>query len=87
MLSNRSDLPSGPVLPLGLMTSGESGEIITVRGGERMSRRIAELGLVPGAIVSIVGDAGGRGPVIVKTNGTRIGLGRGMARCVIVRPT
>lgn len=88
MLSNRSDLPpAGPVLPLDLMRSGESGEIVQLRGGHGVTRRLAELGLVPGSRVDVVGDAGGRGPVLVKTNGTKIGIGRGMARRVVVRPT
>lgn len=88
MLSNRSDLPPpGPVLPLDRMTSGESGEIVRVHGGHGVIRRLAELGLVPGAHVTIAGDAGGWGPVLVKMNGTKIGLGRGMARRVVVRPT
>lgn len=88
MLLNRSNLPpSGPVIPLDRMTSGEGGEIVELRGGHLVMHRLIELGLVPGAHIDVVGDAGGRGPVLVKMNGTKIGIGRGMARRVVVRPT
>jgi ferrous iron transport protein A len=69
------------------MTSGESGEIVQIRGGRGITRRLTDMGFVPGAFVRLVSDAGGPGPVLVKMNGTQIGIGRGMARRVLIRPT
>ncbi|MFW5867967.1 MAG: FeoA family protein [Armatimonadota bacterium] len=87
MQSNRSDLPSGPVLPLQQMQRGETGEIFDVRGGRGVVRRLTELGLAPGVKVRMVSDSGSFGPVIVQAGETKIGIGRGMARRVLVRQT
>jgi len=82
---NRSDLPSGPVLPLQQMRPGETGKIFDVRGGRGVVRRLTELGLAPGVRVRMVSDSGGFGPVIVQVGEAKIGIGRGMARRVLVR--
>jgi len=86
LLSNRSDLPRGPLLPLAMMAEGESGEIVDVRGGRGIVRRLIDMGLAPGTRVEVVSGAGGPGAMIVRVGGTKIGLGRGMARRVMVRP-
>jgi ferrous iron transport protein A len=83
--SNLSDLPSGPVLPLDQMRGGETGEIIDVRGGRGVVRRLTEIGLAPGTRVRMVSGAGRSGPLIVNVGDAKIGLGRGMARRVLVR--
>ncbi|MFO8082565.1 MAG: FeoA family protein [Armatimonadota bacterium] len=67
------------------MRPGEAGEIIDVRGGRGVVRRLTELGLAPGVRVRLVTDAGSSGPVIVKVGDAKIGIGRGMARRVLVR--
>jgi len=85
-LSRSERYAAGPVLRLDMMSAGESGEVVDVRGGPRMVRRLAEMGLVPGARLSVVGGWGGRGPVMVRLGGGKLGLGRGMARRVLVRP-
>lgn len=86
MRSNLSNLPSGPVLPLDQMRRGEAGEIAHVRGGRGITRRLTELGLAPGVRVKMVSDSGTTGPVIVRVGDAKIGIGRGMARRVLVRP-
>ena len=67
------------------MHPGETGEILDIRGGRGPVRRLTELGLAPGVTVRIVSDAGSSGPLIVKVGDARIGIGRGMARRVLVR--
>lgn len=87
MRSNLSNLPSGPVLPLDQMRAGEAGEIIDIRGGRGVVRRLTELGFAPGVPVRMFSDSGSFGPVIVNVGDTKIGIGRGMARRVLVRPS
>jgi len=85
--SNRSEhYASGPVLWLSMMCAGESGEIVDVRGGPGVVRRLSAMGLVPGAAITVVSDSGSAGPMIVRVGDMRLGLGRGMARRVLVRP-
>ncbi len=86
MQSSLRDLPSGPVLPLDRMRAGETGTIAKVCGGDGIVRRLLEMGFAPGAPVRLVSDTGSAGPVIVRVGETRIGIGRGMARRVMVRP-
>lgn len=87
MRSNRSDLPSGPVLPLPQMRAGESGEVVNLRGGRGPVRRLTELGITPGVTVKVVSDSGSFGPVMIRIGDTKIGIGRGMARRILVRPS
>lgn len=49
------------------------------------SRRLAELGIVPGAAVSVL-RGGRRGALIVKVDACRLGIGRAVASKVIVAP-
>ena len=87
MQSNRFDRePSAPALPLHLLRLGDSAEITSLGGGHGVVRRLAEMGLAPGARVTVVSDAGGGGPIVVRVGEARLGLGRGMARHVLVRP-
>jgi len=85
--SSLSELPSGPVIPLDRMRDGEVGEIARICGGGGIMRRLLELGLAPGVRVRLLSDAGSVGPVIVRVGEARIGIGRGMARRVLVRAT
>jgi len=71
------------VVPLAMMRPGEEGVVVTVQGGFGMVRRLAELGLVPGARVRVESSAWG--PVVVWVSGFRIAIGRGLARRVLVR--
>jgi ferrous iron transport protein A len=69
------------------MNAGEGGTIADVRGGRGIIRRLTELGLAPGVHVKMVNEAGRAGPVIVKVGEAKVGIGRGMARRVLVRPS
>ena len=87
MRSNRSSTPpTGPVLPLDMMRCGEGGHIAGVRGGRGITRRLASMGLARGVEVRVVSNMGSFGPIMVRVASTKIGIGRGMARRVLVRP-
>ncbi len=66
----------------------KSGMVVRVKellGGQRAVTRLREIGLVEGSLVKVI-DNPIIGPIIIEVNGTRIALGRGMARKVIVEP-
>ncbi len=44
------------------------------------------MGLAPGVEVRVVSNMGSFGPIMVAVGSTKIGIGRGMARRVLVRP-
>lgn len=67
-----------PGIGLDELPTGGRAEIITIDGGGMVTSRLAALGFVPGATVSMVQNFG-RGPVIVSVINTRVALGRGEA--------
>jgi Fe2+ transport system protein FeoA len=74
--------PGGGGFPLCLGRCGEALKVVRIRGGKVAARRLADLGLQPGAEIKIAGNLGG--PMIVEVKGARISLGRGIASKVMV---
>ncbi len=70
--------------PLGVMPARDQGVIVALDGGRSLVSRLAALGFVPGAPVSMVQNFG-RGPLIVLIRQTRIALGRNEAMRISVR--
>jgi Fe2+ transport system protein FeoA len=70
------------VVPLSDLAPGERGEVAELCGGRGARRRLGELGLTPGTAVELIGA---RGPVLALVRGSRVALGLGMARKVLVR--
>jgi ferrous iron transport protein A len=73
-----------PACPLDRVSSRESGCIVSLNGGRGFVSRLAALGFVPGAHISMVQNYG-RGPLIVLIQQARVALGRGEAARIIVR--
>ena len=55
--------------------------IVRITGGRRLVHRLAALGVIPGAVVTV---RRGRGPAIVSLNGTRLAVGRHAASAIEV---
>jgi Fe2+ transport system protein FeoA len=53
--------------------------------GHRLEHRLQHMGLIPGQTVTVVQNSV-TGPVIVAVNDTRLGLARGVAGRIMVRP-
>jgi Fe2+ transport system protein FeoA len=83
-------------LPLTALKNGESGIISNVDGGScgrgpggrgrrwGFERRLADMGLTPGTLVTVVKSAPLQGPIEVLVRGSRLALGRGMAEKIYV---
>lgn len=72
-----------PTIPLIMATPGERVRIVGFLGGRGMERRLASMGLNLGAEVEVI-KSSGPGPVIVASRETRVALGFGLARQVLV---
>jgi len=70
-------------MPLSNVEAGRKVYIVAVGAGQGLQGRLAAMGLVPGVQVNVVLNSP-RGPFIVSVKGSRIILGRGMARKIIV---
>lgn len=71
------------VVPLDDLKVNEAGFVESLAGGHGFVGRLSALGFTPKAEVRMVQNFG-HGPVIVLVRGTRIALGRGQARRVLV---
>lgn len=65
------------------LKSGEVGRVVSVVGGKGATMRLAAHGIVPGVDVEKIGNLTG-GPVVLKIGQTRVAIGRGLARKVMV---
>lgn len=62
----------------------QTGIIITILGGKKASKRLADLGLTPGTEITIVRRTLFSGPVQIKVSGSILVLGRGLASKIMV---
>ncbi|MFW5708828.1 MAG: FeoA family protein [Chloroflexota bacterium] len=71
--------------PLTFATRGETVSLIEIRAGDKLRKRLGDLGLNIGMRVRVVqGDTSG--PVILAvTNDSRLAVGRGMAQKIMVQ--
>ncbi|HOO96728.1 MAG TPA: FeoA family protein [Caldisericia bacterium] len=60
---------------------GSKCEVIHLHGCT-MNNRLANLGIGVGSVLTIVQNAGNRGPLIIMLESTRYAIGRGMARLI-----
>ena len=72
------------VVPLALMAPGERGEIVEIRGGYGMAKRLYGMGLTPNSIVEVI-VSNPAGPILINIRGSRVAIGKGMAMKILVR--
>lgn len=70
-------------MPLSMASVGQGLKVVGLKGGMGFHRRLADMGLVPGAEVKLVCSQN-HGPVLIDLKGSRLALGRGMAHRIIV---
>lgn len=74
-------VPAPGALTLDRVGRGGRVRVVRVGGGFRLAHRLAALGVVPGAIVTV---ARAHGPAVLALNGARIALGRHAAAVIEV---
>jgi len=72
--------------PLSTAAHNTSLRLINIEGGRKLRRRLAELGLNPGCEIRVVHAFGGGPIVLAVKEDTRMAIGRGMARHIMVEP-
>jgi len=73
------------LMPLAAAQEGERGIVEEFMGRSGAQLRLATLGLKKGDQVEVITNSG-QGQLIVAVNATRIAMGRGIARKILVRP-
>ncbi len=81
-------LIAGRVCSLLEIPQGQKFRILEIKGGPGLHRRLLSLGFHRGDLVALDGEALLGGPILVKNlnSDTRIALGRGIARKILVEP-
>ncbi|MCK5022654.1 MAG: metal-dependent transcriptional regulator [Candidatus Aenigmarchaeota archaeon] len=73
------------VIALVDLKQGQSAEMVSVDTGQRAKKRLEDLGLTPGASISVVRSAPFGGPIEILIRGSKLAIGRGMARKIYVK--
>ena len=71
------------LIPLGGIHAGQTVRLVHIDGGCTLRSRLAALGLLPGVQLEMVRNSSS-GPFVVAVKGSRLALGRGMARHILV---
>jgi Fe2+ transport system protein FeoA len=66
------------------LEDGATGIIVSIAGGERATKRLADLGLKKGTEISVIRRTLFSGPVQIEACGSKLVLGRGLASKIIV---
>ena len=74
------------MMPLTMVSPNEEVKLVAIRGGDRIRKRLADMGLTPGTTMRVV-QVDDWGPLIVAfKDDARLALGRGMAHKIQVEP-
>ena len=71
-------------MPLAMVGPGATVQLVEVRCGWGLVRRLADMGLTHGVVIRVV-NSQMRGPTIIDVRGSRLALGRGMAQRILVQ--
>ena len=66
------------------LEDGQSGTIVSLNGGRNLTKRLADLGISPGTIITVLRRSLFAGPVQVEVSGSKLVLGRGLASKIFV---
>ena len=72
------------VMPLVMVSPGQKVKVISLAGGRGLQRHLADMGLNIGSEVEVL-NQGAPGPFIIAVKETRLAIGFGMARKIMVR--
>ena len=72
------------IIPLAMSPENSRAIIVQVMGGRGLTRRLEELGLLPGTEVLVL-KSYQPGPLLISVRGSRLALGRGIAMKIFVK--
>jgi ferrous iron transport protein A len=64
------------------LSPGQEVTLIDIIGGRGIRSKLYSMGLIPGIKLTVLGNRGG--PIMIAVNDTRLALGFGMARKIMV---
>jgi Fe2+ transport system protein FeoA len=73
---------ANPAFPLALAAAGAEVSIVGAAGNRRSAHRLAELGLTPGVVLTVLRGDGGT--LLIAVGDTRLAIGQGLAHTILV---
>jgi ferrous iron transport protein A len=70
-------------VPLTMVGHGESAILVTIQASGGLTRRLTDMGLVPGTTLRVI-NSHMSGPVLIDVKGYRLALGHGIAQKIMV---
>ena len=74
----------GQFIPLAMIGQGEEVTVMDIRAGRGLTKRLADMGLTPGATLRIITNHV-PGPILVDLRGSRLVLGHSITQKVMVK--
>ena len=71
------------MMPLSMVSPGETVKIATIRAGWGLQRRLADMGLTPGVKVKVI-QHHGRGHLVINFRDSKLALGHGVSNKIMV---
>jgi len=78
--------PEADLVTLAQLKSGQSGTVVDIQGGRRMTDRLNALGIFPGKKITKTSAMLMQGPVTIEVDRVEVAIGFGMASKVMVKP-
>lgn len=72
------------IIPLPLMQVGAEGEVVDVKGGWGMVKKLEAMGIRKGVKIKKLSAQPMRGPIFVQAGNTKVAIGFGMARRILI---
>jgi ferrous iron transport protein A len=73
-----------PGIPLPLAGAGRKLAVTGIDGGWNLRRRLTEMGLTPGTVITVIGGCH-PSPLLLDIRGFRLGLGCGIAHRIMIK--
>jgi len=70
---------------LSTLKPGQTGSICAVEANSKVTQRLADLGLTPDTSILVVKAVPFNGPVEVAVRGSRLAVGKEIAKCILVK--
>ncbi len=82
--SAENNLTDMHVTDLCAVLPGKQVRVVQVDAGRGMQGRLLAMGLIRGAVIRVIMNRG-QGPLLIAVGGSRITIGRGMAKKILVQ--
>jgi ferrous iron transport protein A len=59
-------------------------KVFNIEGGERLKKRLGQMGIHPGDLITVLRYGALKGPILCEIHGFQVALGRGIASKILV---